>query len=163
MNEIKEISKVAKPIETLLVVDSMMGQDAANVAKAFNEALEVTGMVLTKTDGDARGGAALSMSIITEKPIKFIGTGEKIDAFETFHPDRIASRILGKGDIVSLVEEAERKIDQKEAEKLSRKLQKGLGFTLSDFLSRIQQMKKMGGMEEILKKNSGRGQHASRI
>ncbi len=155
MNEIKELSKVAKPIETLLVVDSMMGQDAANVAKEFNDALEITGMVLTKTDGDARGGAALSMSIITEKPIKFIGTGEKIDALETFHPDRIASRILGKGDIVSLVEEAERKIDQKEAEKLSRKLQKGLGFTLSDFLSQLQQMKKMGGMEEILKKIPG--------
>jgi signal recognition particle subunit SRP54 len=155
MDEIKQLSKVAKPIETLLVVDSMTGQDAANIAKEFNNALEITGIVLTKTDGDARGGAALSMSMITEKPIKFIGTGEKIDALETFHPDRIASRILGKGDIVSLVEEAERKIDQKEAEKLSKKVKKGLGFDLNDFLSQLQQMKKMGGIEEIMKKIPG--------
>jgi signal recognition particle subunit SRP54 len=155
MQEIKDLSDTAKPTETLLVVDSMAGQDAANVAKEFNNALEITGIVLTKTDGDSRGGAALSMSMITNKPIKLIGTGEKMDALENFHPDRIASRILGQGDIVSLVEEAERKIDKKELEKLSKKIKKGSSFTLIDFASQLKQMKKMGGIAEMMKKIPG--------
>ncbi len=155
MQEIKAISDTTKPTETLLVVDSMAGQDAANVAKEFNSALEITGIVLTKTDGDSRGGAALSMSMITNKPIKLIGTGEKMEALENFHPERIASRILGQGDIVSLVEEAERKIDKKELEKLSKKIKQGNSFNLSDFASQLKQMKKMGGIAEMMKKIPG--------
>jgi signal recognition particle subunit SRP54 len=155
MQEIQDISNTAKPTETLLVVDSMTGQDAANVAKEFNDALEITGIVLTKTDGDSRGGAALSMSMITQKPIKLIGTGEKIQAIENFHPERIASRILGQGDIISLVEEAERKIDKKEIEKLSKKLKQGKSFNLTDFASQLKQMKKMGGISEMMKKIPG--------
>lgn len=158
MSELKDISQIAQPTETLLVVDSMAGQDAANVAKTFNEQLELTGVVLTKTDGDARGGAALSMRIITGKPIKFMGSGEKVEALEAFHPDRVASRILGMGDIVSLVEQAQQKIDQKEAAKVAKKLQKGKRFDFNDFLSQLNQMKKMGGMKSLLGKLPGMGQ-----
>lgn len=152
MQELKTLHDIAKPAETLLVVDSMAGQDAANTAKAFQQAVDITGTVLTKTDGDSRGGAALSMRMITGKPIKFIGTGEKIDGLEPFHPDRIASRILGMGDIVSLVEEAERKIDKAAAEKLTKKLKKGQRFDFDDFRAQLQQMSKMGGMKSLLGK-----------
>ncbi len=155
MQELQNISQVSQPTETLLVVDSMAGQDAANIAKTFNERLELTGIVLTKTDGDARGGAALSMRMLTEKPIKFIGVGEKIDALEPFHPDRIASRILGMGDIVSLVEEAQQKVDQKQAAKMAKKLQKGKRFDFNDFLAQLHQMKKMGGMQSLMGKLPG--------
>ena len=152
MEELKQIHKIAQPTETLLVVDSMAGQDAANTAKAFHEAVGITGTVLTKTDGDSRGGAALSMRMITGQPIKFIGTGEKIDGLEPFHPKRIASRILGMGDIVSLVEEAEKKIDRAAAEKLNKKLKKGKSFDFNDFREQLQQMNKMGGMKSLLGK-----------
>ncbi|MDF1796415.1 MAG: signal recognition particle protein [Coxiellaceae bacterium] len=152
MDELKQIHTIAQPSETLLVVDSMAGQDAANTAKAFHEAIGITGTVLTKTDGDSRGGAALSMRIITGQPIKFIGTGEKIDGLEPFHPKRIASRILGMGDIVSLVEEAEKKIDRATAEKLNKKLKKGKSFDFNDFRDQLQQMNKMGGMKSLLGK-----------
>jgi len=155
MSEIKEIYKASNPIETLFVVDSMTGQDAANSAKAFNDALALTGVILTKTDGDARGGAALSIRHITGKPIKFIGVGEKIHALEAFYPDRMASRILGMGDIVSLVEEAEQKIDKAQAEKIVKKIKKGQGFDLEDFLEQLQQMKKMGGMASLMSKIPG--------
>lgn len=158
MTEIKQIHQAITPQETLFVVDSMTGQDAANTAKAFHEALPLTGVVLTKTDGDARGGAALSIRQITGKPIKFMGTGEKIDAFEAFHPDRVASRILGMGDILSLVEDAHHKVDQKKAEKLAKKIKKGKSFDLEDFLDQLQQMKKMGGMMSLLEKLPGVGQ-----
>lgn len=129
MSEIKSLHKAVNPIETLFVVDSMTGQDAANTAKAFHEALPLTGVILTKTDGDARGGAALSVKQITGKPIKFIGSGEKIEALEPFHPERIASRILGMGDILTLIEEVERKADKQASEKLAKKLKKGKGLT----------------------------------
>lgn len=155
MLEIQQISTAAAPTETLLVVDSMAGQDAANVAKTFNEKLALTGIVLTKTDGDARGGAALSMRIITGKPIKFVGTGEKIDGLDVFHPDRIASRILGMGDIVSLVESVKAKVDKKEADKIAKKLQKGKRFDFNDFLSQLNQMKKMGSMQSLMDKMPG--------
>ena len=155
MQELSSLSQIIKANETLLVVDSMAGQDAANVAREFNLNLSITGVVLTKTDGDSRGGAALSMSMITEKPIKFIGTGEKPDALEKFHPKRIASRILGQGDIMSLIEEAERKIDKKEMEALSKKIKKRDAFTLNDFAKQLQQMSKMGGIESIMKKIPG--------
>jgi signal recognition particle subunit SRP54 len=155
MQEIRNLSAVAIPTEILLVVDSMMGQDAANMAKAFNDALAITGIVLTKTDGDARGGAALSMRMITQKPIKFIGIGEKIDALAPFHPNRMASRILGMGDIVSLVEEAQRKVDHAQAEKIAKKLKKGKSFDFDDFLGQIQQLKKMGGMQSLMSKLPG--------
>lgn len=157
MTELEQISHSVSPTETLLVVDSMTGQDAVNVAKTFNDRLALSGIVLTKTDGDSRGGAALSMRMITGKPIKFMGTGEKVDAFEVFHPDRVASRILGMGDIISLVEEAERKVDKKEADKLAKKLKKGKRFDFNDFLSQLQQMKKMGGMQSMLTKLPGMG------
>merc|ERR1712093_576277 len=133
MDEIKGLHAAVKPVETLFVVDAMTGQDAANTAKAFNDALPLTGVVLTKTDGDARGGAALSVRHITGKPIKFLGIGEKSDALEPFYPDRVASRILGMGDVLSLIEEAERKLDRKKAEKLTKKIKKGKGFDLEDF------------------------------
>jgi len=152
MQEISHISDAVNPAEILLVVDSMAGQDAAQVAKNFNGRLALTGIVLTKTDGDARGGAALSMRMITGKPIKFIGVGEKIEALEVFHPDRMASRILGMGDIVSLVEEAKQKIDEKKAEKVHKKLQKGQRFDLTDFLDQLQHMDQLGGMEKLLGK-----------
>lgn len=158
MNEIKQIHQAINPIETLFVVDSMTGQDAANTAKAFNDVLPLTGIVLTKTDGDARGGAALSIRHITGKPIKFVGVGEKIDALESFHPDRMASRILGMGDIVSFVEEAQRKVDQKQADKLAKKVQKGKEFDLEDFRGQLQQMRQMGGLAGLMSKLPGMGQ-----
>jgi len=160
MGEIKALHKAAKPSETLFVVDAMTGQDAANTAKAFNEALPLTGVVLTKADGDARGGAALSVRHITGKPIKFMGMGEKTDALEPFYPDRIASRILGMGDLLSLIEEAERTLDQGKAEKLAKKVKKGKGFDLEDFREQLQQMKKMGGMSSMLEKLPGMGNMA---
>lgn len=152
MAEIKQIHHEIQPIETLLVVDSMMGQDAVNTAKNFLAATPLTGVILTKTDGDARGGAALSMRIATDQPIKFIGTGEKIDALEPFYPDRIASRILGMGDILTLVEEAQRKIDHEKAQKFAKKFQKGQAFDLEDFRTQLQQMGNMGGLNSLLSK-----------
>ncbi|MCU7839475.1 MAG: signal recognition particle protein [Candidatus Thiodiazotropha sp. (ex Troendleina suluensis)] len=158
MDEIKQLHQTLNPIETLFVVDSMTGQDAANTAKAFNDALPLTGIILTKADGDARGGAALSIRQITGKPIKFIGVGEKVDALEAFHPDRIASRILGMGDVLSLVEEVGRKVDQEKAAKLAKKLQKGKGFDLEDFKEQMLQMANMGGMSGLLDKLPGMGE-----
>ena len=155
MEEIIELHGAIKPVETLFVVDSMTGQDAANTAKAFDEALPLTGVVLTKTDGDARGGAALSIRHITGKPIKFIGVGEKTDALEPFHPDRVASRILGMGDVLSLIEEVEMKVDKEKAEKMAKKVMKGDGFTLEDFADQLRQMKSMGGMMGMLDKLPG--------
>jgi len=152
MKEIAELHAVLAPTETLFVVDSMQGQDAVNVAKAFGAALPLTGVVLTKLDGDARGGAALSVRSITGKPIKFAGVGEKLDGLEPFHPERMAARILGMGDIVSLVEEARKGIDQAEAQKLAEKFKKGKGFDLEDFKGQIQQMKKMGGLASLVDK-----------
>lgn len=161
MSEIKDIHQTCKPVETLFVVDSMTGQDAANTAKAFADVLPLTGVVLTKTDGDARGGAALSVKYITGKPIKFIGTGEKMDGFEVFHPERIVSRILGMGDILSLVEEVERKVDKKKSEKLAKKLSKGKSFTLIDFKEQLLQMQNMGGMAGLMTKMPGMGNMAA--
>lgn len=158
MAEVKRVHDAAAPAETLFVVDSMTGQDAANSAQAFNEALPLTGVVLTKADGDARGGAALSVRNITGKPIKFIGVGEKTTALEPFHPDRIASRILGMGDVLTLVEEAQRKVDQKEAARLAKKIRTGKGFSLEDLRSQLEQMLDMGGMEGLLDKLPGAGQ-----
>jgi len=158
MAEIKELHSAINPVETLFVVDAMTGQDAANTAKAFGEVLPLTGIVLTKADGDARGGAALSVRHITGKPIKFIGMGEKIDQLEPFYPDRLASRILGMGDVLSLIEEAERKIDKKKAEKFAKKMTKGKRFTLEDFKEQIQQMDNMGGMMSMMDKLPGMGQ-----
>ena len=158
MGEIKRLHAAINPIETLFVVDSMTGQDAANTAKAFNDALPLTGVVLTKTDGDARGGAALSIRQITGKPIKFLGVGEKTEALEAFHPDRLASRILGMGDVLSLVEQAQQNIDQDEATKLAKKFQKGKGFDLEDFRSQLQQMSKMGGVASLMDKMPGMGE-----
>ena len=155
MDEIQALHKAVSPVETLFVVDSMTGQDAANTAKAFNDALPLTGVILTKTDGDARGGAALSVRQITGKPIKFIGVGEKTTALEVFHPDRIASRILGMGDVLSLIEEAESKLDRSKAEKMARKLKTGKGFNLEDFQDQLQQMRKMGGIGSLLGKLPG--------
>ena len=155
MQEIQAIHRSVTPVETLFVVDSMTGQDAANTAKAFGDALPLTGVVLTKADGDARGGAALSVRQITGKPIKFIGMGEKIDALEPFHPDRIASRILGMGDVLSLVEEAQRNVDHKQAQQLARKLNKGKGFDLEDLRNQMLQMEKMGGMSGLIDKLPG--------
>lgn len=157
MAEIKQLHQAINPIETLFVVDAMTGQDAANTAKAFNDALPLTGVILTKADGDARGGAALSVRHITGKPIKFMGMGEKTDALEPFHPDRVASRILDMGDVLSLIEQAERTLDKKKAEKLAKKIQKGKGFDLEDFLDQIQQMKNMGGLTSMLDKLPGMG------
>lgn len=158
MKEISQISTAVQPTETLLVVDSMTGQDAAKVAKTFNDLLPLTGIILTKTDGDARGGAALSMRMITGKPIKFLGAGEKVDALEAFHPERVAARILGMGDIVSLVEEAQQKIDKDQAAKMAKKLQKGARFDFNDFLTQLEQMKKMGGVQSMLSKLPMMGQ-----
>jgi signal recognition particle subunit SRP54 len=155
MSEIKQLHAAIKPVETLFVVDSMTGQDAANTAKAFNDALPLTGVVLTKADGDARGGAALSIRSITGKPIKFIGVGEKTDALEPFHPDRLASRILGMGDVLSLIEEIEQKVDKTKAEKFAKKIQKGKGFDFNDFLEQLQQMQNMGGVGSMLDKLPG--------
>ncbi|MGI1945274.1 signal recognition particle protein [Shewanella glacialipiscicola] len=158
MDEIKALHAAVKPIETLFVVDAMTGQDAANTAKAFNEALPLTGVILTKVDGDARGGAALSIRHITGKPIKFLGVGEKTDALEPFHPDRIASRILGMGDVLSLIEEVERGVDKEKAMKLASKVKQGGSFDLEDFREQLQQMKNMGGMMNMLEKLPGVGQ-----
>ncbi len=157
MDEIKAIHQALNPQETLFVVDSMTGQDAANTAKAFGDALPLTGVVLTKTDGDARGGAALSVRQITGKPIKYIGSGEKTTALEAFHPDRIASRILGMGDILSLVEEAHQKVDQEKAKKLVQKVRKGKGFDLEDLRDQFSQMEKMGGLSSLVDKLPGMG------
>ena len=157
MSEIQAIHKAANPIETLFVVDSMTGQDAVNSAKAFDEALPLTGVILTKTDGDARGGAALSIREVTGKPIKFLGTGEKIDGIEAFHPDRVASRILGMGDVMTLIEDAELKVDKKKAEKLVKKLKKGKGFDLEDYRDQVAQMNSMGGIESMMDKLPGMG------
>ncbi|MBX9297376.1 signal recognition particle protein [Chromobacterium piscinae] len=155
MEEIKALHAAINPVETLFVVDAMQGQDAVNTAKAFNEALPLTGVVLTKMDGDSRGGAALSVRHVTGKPIKFIGVGEKVSGIEPFHPDRIASRILGMGDVLSLIEEVQKGIDQKEAEAMAKKLKSGKGFDLEDFKAQMQQMKKMGGMANLLEKMPG--------
>lgn len=155
MEEIQQIHTALNPIETLFTVDAMTGQDAANTAKAFNEALPLTGIILTKVDGDARGGAALSIRHITGKPIKFLGVGEKTDALEPFHPDRIASRILGMGDVLSLIEDLQRSVDQEKAEKMAKKFKKGDSFTLEDFREQLIEMKKMGGMMSMLEKLPG--------
>lgn len=155
MGEIKQLHAAINPIETLFVVDSMTGQDAANTAKAFHEALPLTGVVLTKADGDARGGAALSIRYITGKPIKFIGVGEKTDALEPFYPDRLASRILGMGDMLSLIEDIENKVDKKKAEQLAKKIQKGKGFDLEDLKEQLMQMQNMGGLTAMMDKLPG--------
>lgn len=156
MDEIRALHAALTPVETLFVVDSMIGQDAVNTAKAFSEALPLTGLILTKTDGDARGGAALSVRAVTGKPIKFLGVGEKIDALEPFHPDRLASRILGMGDVLSLVEQAQRGVDQDKAQAIARKINKG-GFDLDDFREQLLQMEKMGGMTSLMDKMPGMG------
>ncbi|MBN9230676.1 MAG: signal recognition particle protein [Legionella sp. 40-6] len=155
MAEIKSLHQIINPVETLFVVDSMTGQDAANTAKAFHDTLPLTGVVLTKTDGDARGGAALSVKQITGQPIKFIGSGEKVEALEPFHPERIASRILGMGDILTLIEEVERKADKQASEKLAKKLKKGKSFDLEDFRQQLLQMNNMGGVAGMMSKLPG--------
>ncbi|MFI3122448.1 MAG: signal recognition particle protein [Methylococcales bacterium] len=155
MGEIKALHAAIKPIETLFVVDSMTGQDAANTAKAFNDALPLTGIILTKADGDARGGAALSIRHITGKPIKFIGMGEKTNALEPFHPDRMASRILDMGDMLSLIEQIEQSVDKEKAEKLVQKIKKGKGFDLEDFKEQLVEMQKMGGIGSMMDKMPG--------
>jgi len=152
MDEIKQLHAALKPIETLFVVDAMTGQDAVNTAKAFGDALPLTGVVLTKLDGDARGGAALSVRHVTGKPIKFVGVSEKMNGLEAFHPERMASRVLGMGDVLTLIEEAHRQVDVAEAEKLAKKVKKGEGFDLNDFKNQIVQMKKMGGMSALMDK-----------
>ncbi|MDA8361684.1 MAG: signal recognition particle protein [Gammaproteobacteria bacterium] len=158
MAEVKALHEAVEPVETLFVVDSMTGQDAVNTARAFNEALPLTGLILTKVDGDARGGAALSMRAVTGKPIKFLGVGEKLDGLEPFHPDRLASRILGMGDVLTLIEEAERKVDRASAERLAEKFKKGRGFDLDDFREQMLQMERMGGMANLLDKLPGAGE-----
>ncbi len=158
MDEIRRLHAAVNPVETLFVVDSMTGQDAANTARTFNEALPLTGVILTKADGDARGGAALSIRAITGKPIKFIGVGEKTAALEPFYPDRIASRILGMGDVLSLVEEAEQKVDREAAAKLAKKISKGKGFDMNDFRDQLDQMLNMGGLAGLVDKLPGAAQ-----
>ena len=155
MLEIQRIHGVLNPSDTLFLVDSMMGQDAVNAARAFNSALDLTGVILTKVDGDARGGAALSVRHVTGKPILFLGTGEKISELSLFYPDRIASRILGMGDMLSLIEEVEEKTDQEKAKKIARKLKKGKGFDLDDFRDQVRQMQRMGGLTGLLDKMPG--------
>src|SRR5207344_1684981 len=152
MREIAELHAVLKPIETLFIVDAMQGQDAVNVARAFNERLPLTGVILTKLDGDARGGAALSVRHVTGKPLKFVGVGEKLANLEPFHPERMASRILGMGDVLGLVEEARRSVDLEEAEKLARKVKSGKGFDLEDLKGQLEQMGKMGGLGALMDK-----------
>ncbi len=152
MREIAELHAALRPVETLFIVDAMQGQDAVNVARAFNERLPLTGVILTKLDGDARGGAALSVRHVTGKPVKFAGVGEKLDGIEPFHPERMAARILGMGDILSLVEEAHAKIDLEEAQRVAEKVKKGKGFDLEDFKQQIAQMKKMGGVASLMDK-----------
>jgi signal recognition particle subunit SRP54 len=155
MREIGELHRVLQPAETLFVVDAMQGQDAVNTAKAFADALPLTGVVLTKLDGDARGGAALSVREVTGKPIKFVGMGEKLNALEPFHPDRMASRILGMGDVLSLIEDVQKNVDREEAEKLAKKVKSGKDFDLEDFKQQIVQMKKMGGIAALADKLPG--------
>jgi len=161
MREIAALHAALKPAETLFIVDSMQGQDAVNVAKSFSDALPLTGVVLTKLDGDARGGAALSVRQVTGKPIKFAGVGEKLTGLEAFHPERMASRILGMGDIVSLVEEARKGVDEHEAQRLAEKLKRGKGFDLEDFKGQIRQMKSMGGLSSLIDKLPAQLQHAA--
>ena len=158
MEEIRQLHEVLQPVETLFVVDSMTGQDAANTAHTFNEALPLTGVILTKTDGDARGGAALSIRSITGKPIKFIGVGEKTAALEPFYPDRVASRILGMGDVLSLVEEAEQKVDKEKVARLANKISRGKRFDMNDFREQLEQMMNMGGLSGLMDKLPGMGQ-----
>jgi len=158
MEEVRQLHATVKPSDTIFVIDSMIGQDAVNSAQAFDSALPLTGVILTKTDGDARGGAALSVRHVTGKPILFMGTGEKSDELSPFYPDRVASRILGMGDLLSLIEEVEQKADKDKAEKLAKKLKKGKGFNLGDFSDQLQQMKSMGGMGGILDKLPGGAQ-----
>ncbi len=152
MAEIKALHGVLNPIETLFVVDAMQGQDAVNTAKAFGETLPLTGIVLTKLDGDSRGGAALSVRHVTGKPIKFIGVSEKVDGLEPFHPDRMASRILGMGDVLGLIEQAQKNVDMAEAQKVADKIKSGKNFDLDDFKSQMSQMRKMGGMGALMDK-----------
>ena len=152
MKEIADLHATVNPAETLFVVDAMQGQDAVNVARAFSETLPLTGVVLTKLDGDARGGAALSVRHVTGRPIKFVGVGEKLTGLEAFHPERMASRILGMGDVLSLVEDARKNIDQEEAQKLAEKLKRGKGFDLEDFKQQVAQMRKMGGLASLVDK-----------
>lgn len=154
MQELKDIRELSKPDEVFLVVDAMTGQDAVNVAKSFDEAIGITGVVLTKLDGDTRGGAALSIRSVTQKPIKFVGMGEKMDALEPFHPERMASRILGMGDVMSLIEKAQESVDEEKAKELEQKFRTQT-FTLDDFLDQLQQVKKMGPLDEILKMMPG--------
>ncbi len=158
MEEVRQLHEVLQPVETLFVVDSMTGQDAANTAHTFNEALPLTGIILTKTDGDARGGAALSIRSITGKPIKFLGVGEKTAALEPFHPDRVASRILGMGDVLSLVEEAEQKVDKEKVARLATKISRGKRFDMDDFREQLEQMMNMGGLSGLMDKLPGMGQ-----
>ncbi len=155
MAEIKAVHAAIKPIETLFVVDAMQGQDAVNTAQAFNETLPLTGVVLTKLDGDSRGGAALSVRHVTGKPIKFVGVGEKLTGLEPFYPDRMASRILGMGDVLSLIEDVQKGFDEKEAAAMAKKLKSGKGFDLEDFKAQIQTMRKMGGMSSLMEKMPG--------
>ncbi|MDA8224419.1 MAG: signal recognition particle protein [Betaproteobacteria bacterium] len=155
MREISDLHEAVKPIETLFVVDAMQGQDAVNTARAFNDALPLTGVILTKLDGDARGGAALSVRHVTGKPVKFVGVGEKLTGLERFYPERMASRILGMGDVLSLIEDAQRNVDQTEAARLADKVRKGKGFDLNDFKAQIQQMRKMGGLSALMDKLPG--------
>ena len=155
MDEIKALHAAVNPVETLFVVDAMLGQDAVNTAQAFNEALPLTGVVLTKMDGDSRGGAALSVRQVTGKPIKFVGVGEIIKGLEAFHPDRIASRILGMGDVLTLVEDVQKGIDEAAAAEMAKKLRKGKSFDLNDFKAQIQQMRNMGGLENLMSKMPG--------
>jgi signal recognition particle subunit SRP54 len=152
MKEITDLGTLLRPVETLFVVDAMQGQDAVNTAKAFADALPLTGIILTKLDGDARGGAALSVLQVTGKPIKFAGVAEKLTGLEAFHPDRMASRILGMGDVLGLIEEAQRGVDQNEADKLAKKIKSGKSFDLNDFKAQFQQMRKMGGMDAMMDK-----------
>jgi signal recognition particle subunit SRP54 len=156
MAEIRDLASAVKPVETLLVVDAMVGQEAVTVAEAFHAAVPITGMVLTKIDGDARGGAALSISAVTGVPVKFLGTGERTDGLEPFHPDRLAGRILGMGDVLTLVERAQETYDEKQAEKLAEKLRRNT-FTLDDFLEQMQQLKKMGPVSQVLEMLPGMG------
>jgi len=163
MNEIKKLHTVANPTETLFVVDAMTGQDAANVATVFNQVLSLTGVILTKVDGDARGGAALSVRYMTGKPIKFLGVGEKTDALEPFYPDRIASRILGMGDVLSLIDDIESTANQAQTQKIAIKLKKGYRFDLNDFQEQLKQMRNMGGVNNMLNKIPGISQLSSNI
>ncbi|MCY4148609.1 MAG: signal recognition particle protein [Gammaproteobacteria bacterium] len=158
MQEVQQLHSAINPVETLFVVDSMTGQDAVNSARSFNQSLPLTGVILTKTDGDARGGAALSIRYVSGKPIKFLGTGEAMDALEAFHPDRIASRILGMGDVLTLIEEVSRKVDKKAADKIARKIQKGVRFNLADYRQQMLETEKIGGLGSMMEKLPGMDQ-----